>query len=244
VEKTYIVEVDGRVGHDDIEKIKRGMRIGAPRRGAAPSGPPRGVKLERFKVKLIGRERGRTILELSISEGKNREIRRVMAWIGHVVRDLNRVSIAEKLTIKGLEVGKFRPLTDKEVKWLYHASSKEFHDEQRSATQAWYEAKEMDKERKRLEREEAEAALKKPVERTPEERADKRWKEYKERPVRKGKKPFVPPSGRNAGKALGGNFIGKKRAEKESTTPDAPLEDVKREVRSSHPLGDAAKSDE
>ena len=242
VEKTYIVEVDGRVSHEDIEKIKRGMRIAPTHRG----GPQRPVKLDRFKVKLLGRERGRTILELQISEGKNREIRRVMAWIGHVVRDLNRVAIAEKVTIKGLEVGKYRPLTEREVKWLYHASSKEFHEEQRSATQAWYEAKEMEKERKRLAREEAEAAAAKPVQRTQEEREQKRWKEFKERPVRKGKKPFVPPSGRNAGKALGGNFIGRKRVEKEDKVKNAEshVEQPKGEVRTSHPLGDAAQSDE
>jgi 23S rRNA pseudouridine2605 synthase len=240
VEKTYIVEVDGRVGHDDLEKIKRGMYIGPDKRNPND----RGRRTERFKVKLLGRERGRTILELTISEGKNREIRRVMAWIGHVVRDLNRVAIAGKVTIKGLEIGKYRPLTDKEVKWLYHASSKEFHDEQRNATQAWYEAKEMEKERKRLEREQAEAAAK-PVQRSAEERQEKRWKEFQDRPARKGKKPFVPPSGRNAGKALGGNFIGRKRAEREAAqSPAAHIEKLKREVRTSHPLGDAAQTDE
>lgn len=240
VEKTYIVEVDGRVGHGELEKIKRGMWLGPEHRGQQGA-----VKTERFKLKLVGRERGRTILEVTISEGKNREIRRVMARIGHVVRDLNRVAIAGKLTIKGLEVGKYRPLTEKEVKWLYHASSKEFHDEQRSATQAWYEAKEMEKERKRLAREQAEAASAKPLQRTPAERQEKRWKEFKERPVRKGKKPFVPPSGRNAGKALGGNFIGRKRAEREATQPPvAHVEQIKREVRTNHPLGDAAQADE
>ena len=241
VEKTYIVEVDGRVGHDDLEKIKRGMYVGPDKRKPKE----RGHRTERFKVKLIGRERGRTILELTISEGKNREIRRVMAWIGHVVRDLNRVAIGEKVTIKGLEIGKFRPLTDKEVKWLYHASSKEFHDQERSETQAWYEAKEMEKERKRLAKEQAEAAIAKPVQRTAAEKQEKRWKEFKERPERKGKKPFVPPTGRNAGKALGGNFLGRKRAEREATDTTADhTEQPKHDVRTSHPLGDAAQSDE
>src|SRR5271170_3516888 len=51
VEKTYIVEVDGRVGHDDLEKIKRGMWIGTERGERA--GGPRRAKSERFKVKLV-----------------------------------------------------------------------------------------------------------------------------------------------------------------------------------------------
>jgi pseudouridine synthase len=243
VEKTYIVEVDGRIGHDEIEKIKRGVWLG-PDRPRGDGGPASAVKSERFKIKLIGRERGRTILEINVAEGKNREIRRVMARIGHVVRDMNRVSIAEKITIQNLKVGGYRPLTEKEVKWLYHASSKEFHSEKRAATQAWFEAKEMEKERKRLAAEEKEQAARKPEAAEPA-----KAKEFRERPVRKGKKPFVPPTGRNAGKALGGNFIGRIRAEKDqrrsagrSESPET--ESPESSPRPSHPLGDAATSDE
>jgi pseudouridine synthase len=250
VEKTYIVEVDGRIGHDEIEKIKRGVWLGPDRPGAVSKKPGgNAVKSERFKIKLIGRERGRTILEINVAEGKNREIRRVMARIGHVVRDMNRVTIAEKITLQGLKVGAYRPLTDKEVKWLYHASSKEFHGEKRAATQAWFEAKEMEKERKRLAAEEKEKAARKPEPAKP--RAEK---EFRERPVRKGKKPFVPPTGRNAGKPLGGNFIGRMRAEKDerrsaraaqsSDIETSDIETSESSPRASHPLGDAAKSDE
>lgn len=253
VEKVYIVEVDGRIGHDDLEKIKRGIWLGPDRpAGAGAEGKPRGaVKTERFKIKVLGRERGRTILELNVAEGKNREIRRVMARIGHVVRDLNRVSIAEKLTTKGLDPGEFRPLTEKEVKWLYHASSKEYHGEQQAETQAWYEAKEMEKERKRLEKEAAAVKLKPPAPKSSLTAEEKRFKKFQERPVRKGKKPFVPPTGRNAGRALGGNFIGKQRLEREANKPMEmeAAESVEREIPSSpskrvHPLGDAATSDE
>ena len=81
--------------------------------------------------------------------------------------------------------------------------------------------------------------------------------EFRPRPERKGKKPFVPPPGRNAGKALGGNFIGKQRLEREqriakrtepgdrATPPpheDAPA--IKSEIRAAHPLGDAARADD
>jgi pseudouridine synthase len=238
IEKTYIVEVDGRVGHDDLEKIKRGMWLGPER----PSVGKGAVRTERFKVKLVGRERGRTILELKISEGKNREIRRVMARLGHTVRDLNRVAIAEKVTTRNLEVGKFRPLTPQEVKWLYKASSPEFHTQQRSATQAWYEAKEMEKERKRLEKEAAEPKKPGPRAKSAGSHTPRPEKEFRPRPERKGKKPFVPPTGRNAGKPLGGNFIGRQRLEREShSTPGAP---PPRTPPASHPLGDAARSDE
>ncbi len=264
VEKTYIVEVDGRIGHEDLEKIKRGMWLGPDRPKGTSGGSGGGhgaVKTERFKIKIVGRERGRTIMELNVAEGKNREIRRVMARIGHVVRDLNRVAIAEKLTTKNLDPGEFRPLTEKEVKWLYRASSPEYHGEQKADTQAWYEAKEMEKERKRLEKEAQEAKLKPPVKKGEEGKPkmtseEKRFKKFLERPERKGKKPFVPPTGRNAGIPQGGNFIGRKRMEKESYRPaesereqehagdhegEAPAKPISKRA---HPLGDAAGSDE
>jgi 23S rRNA pseudouridine2605 synthase len=218
IEKTYIVEVEGRLGPADIEKLKRGMWLGpdvrdrrAPSASATGGQGPRGIKTDPFRIKVIGRERGRTLLEVGLSEGKNCEIRRVMARLGHQVRDLNRVAIARKVTTKGLPVGAYRPLTEAEVQWLYKASSPDFHAARQASTQAWYEAKEMAKERKRLARE---------VDETPSsaapavaERPAERRKEP--RPERKGRKPFVPPSGRNAGVPLGGNLIGRRRLERE-----------------------------
>jgi 23S rRNA pseudouridine2605 synthase len=261
IEKTYIVEVDGRLGPAEIEKVKGGIWLG-PHRGRQSGGQPgqdtragRGAKTDRFHVKIIGRERGRTIMEVKLSEAQNREIRRVMARIGHNVRDLNRVAIAGKVTIKGLEVGKFRPLTEAEVKWLLKASSPEFHAAQKNSTQAWYEAKEMEKERKRLARE-GEAA---PAPKPPVVEAKPR-KELRERPVRKGRKPFVPPSGRNAGKILGGDFRGRKRLQAEQQpeldspeldgaeldTPafDTPKGQPSKGDRPAHPLGDSAHADD
>ena len=246
IEKTYIIEVDGRIGHDDIEKIKHGIWLG-PESGQGEGA----VKTEKFRIKLIGRERGRTIMEVRLSEAKNREIRRVMARLGHVVRDLNRVAIAGKITTQGLMPGEFRPLKPQEVKWLFYASSPEFHNEKRSSTQQWYEQKEMEKERKRLAAEPP--VVKKPVpQMKPAKSAiPKRLRELPERPVRKGRKPFIPPTGRNAGVALGGNYIGRKRLETEKRmTPkpqqEAPMpeQELPPMPKAAHPLGKAAKSDE
>ncbi len=253
VEKTYIVEVEGRLSPEDLEKIKAGVWL-APERGAAPG--KTATKSERFRAKIVGRERGRTILEIKSSEGKNREIRRVMARIGHMVRDLNRVAIAGKITTRGLEPGELRELTEQEVKWLYYASSQEFHDKERNSTQEWYEQKEMEKERKRI-AVEGETQAEKTVKPSKEGDGSKRAKrEFRERPKYKGKKPFVPPSGRNAGKALGGNPIGRRRFEADQQddlldAPDTPhasdiqaAPDAKPRKKIAHPLGDLAKDDE
>jgi pseudouridine synthase len=240
VEKTYIVEVDGRVDHAAIEKLKRGIWLGPERPRAA--GAHGALKSDAFRVKLIGRERGWTILELKLSEGRNREIRRVLARLGYQVRDLNRVAIAGKITIKGLDVGAFRPLTEAEVKWLYYASSPEYQDKERAATQAWYEKKEMEKERKRLAAA-AEAAAQAPRAKTPEPPPENR----RPRPERKGRKPFIPPSGRNAGIPLGGNLAGKRRLEREThdhDRPETPTHDQAPSDLPHHPLGHDAISDE
>ena len=241
IEKTYIVEVDGRLGPAEIEKIKRGIWLGPERPGGQGA-----VKTDRFHVRLIGRERGRTIIEVKLSEAKNREIRRVMARIGHNVRDLNRVAIAGRLTIKGLDVGEFRPLTEAEIQWLFRASSPEFHAQQKNSTQAWYEAKEMEKERKRLAREAD--APKRPAE-PAQSKNENQQSKIRERPVRKGRKPFVPPTGRNAGKMLGGDFRGRKRLQVQQEQQPSPpahedIDSIRSEIRAIHPLGDQAQSDD
>jgi hypothetical protein len=215
------------------------------------------MKTEGVRVKLVGRERGRTILELKLTEAKNSDIRRVMARIGHTVRDLNRVAIAGKITLKGLDVGEHRPLTPAEVKWLYHASTPEFHGQKQAATQQWYEAKEMEKERKRLaaEEKEPEMAVEPPARPvgTPHGNAGasqrktdglKAKPERRERPERKGKKPFVPPSGRNAGKSLGGNYLGRKRLQETMLDADDAPTATESEFHAEHPLGDAAHADD
>ncbi len=243
IEKTYIVEADGRIGHGDLEKIKRGIWLGPNRPGPGAQGA---VKTEGFKIKLIGRETGggggggRTLLEVRISEAKGSEIRRVMARLGHTVRDLNRVAIAGKITTKGLEVGKFRTLTEAEIKWLFKASSSEFHTEQKTATQAWYEAKEMEKERKRLEREAPEPVKKK----LPASASQPKLKEFRPRPERKGKKPFIPKTGRNAGKPLGGNFAGRQRLEREARNSSSSESHIASESVHEHPLGENVHSEE
>jgi len=241
VEKTYVVEVDGRVGHEDLERIKRGVWLG-PRRAGPPAHDggraPAAHKTESFRLKLIGRERGRTLLELHLSESKNSDIRRVMARFGHQVRDLSRVAIAEKITLKGLDSGEYRPLSPKEVEWLFHASSPDFHAKEQAATQAWYEQKEMEKERKRLTREAAEAPAKRVAAPVPSKIEPPKSKTPRPRPQHKGKKPFIPPTGRNAGKPIGGNKIGRQQLLQEEMLRDEESSSFE------HPLGKEARDED
>ena len=143
VEKRYIVTVDGRMSAGALEKIRKGAWLG-------PAGSGKAVRTEGLKIKLISSDRQFTTLEVRLAEGRNREISRILARAGYRVRDLCRVAIADKLTIKGLSPGEYRLLTDAEVAWLRHASSREYQQSRRAATQQWFERKEMEKERRRL----------------------------------------------------------------------------------------------
>jgi 23S rRNA pseudouridine2605 synthase len=143
VEKLYIVTVDGKMSAAAIDKIRKGAWLG-------PAGRGKAVRTAGLKIKLISSDRQFTTLEVRLAEARNREIRRVLARVGFRVRDLCRAAIAQKLTIKGLSPGEFRFLSEAEVAWLRYASSREYHEQQRNASQRWFERKELDKERRRI----------------------------------------------------------------------------------------------
>lgn len=99
--KTYVVEAAGRVGGEVIEKLKSGLWMAGGRtRGAG--------------VKVLHRGPKRTLLEVRLGEGRNRQVRRMLAKLGHTVRRLKRVAIGP-ITDRGLKIGHCRTLTHEEV---------------------------------------------------------------------------------------------------------------------------------
>ncbi|MFW6146575.1 MAG: pseudouridine synthase [Planctomycetota bacterium] len=109
--KTYVVEVDGAVAGDDIEKLKRGVHLDGKRTGGAG-------------VKVLRRHATRTLLEVKLTEGRNREIRRILARLKHKVRALRRTAIGP-ITDRGIKTGNSRPLKPKEVAALKRATRTE-----------------------------------------------------------------------------------------------------------------------
>ena len=104
VPKTYAVTVDGRVEADELEKIKRGVYLDRRRSRSA-------------QVKVLRRSPERTLLEITLREGRNREIRRILLRLGHKVRRLKRVAIGP-ITDFGLKIGHVRSLSGREVAYL------------------------------------------------------------------------------------------------------------------------------
>lgn len=111
VVKTYVVEVDAKVEGDAIEQLKKGLYLdGRKTAGAA--------------VKVLRRNVSRTLLEVRLREGRNREIRRMLARLGYKVRSLRRVAIGP-VTDRGIKTGKYRLLSPAEVRTLLKAATQE-----------------------------------------------------------------------------------------------------------------------
>ena len=108
VAKTYIAEVAGSVSGADIEKLQKGMYL------------PQG-KASVSRVKILRRGPKQSLLEITLQEGRNRQIKVMLRRLGHTVKQLTRVKIG-KLILKGLGVGKYRVLTAVEVKALQRLS--------------------------------------------------------------------------------------------------------------------------
>jgi 23S rRNA pseudouridine2605 synthase len=124
VTKRYFVNVDGRLTEADAEKLRKGLYLAHK---GKPSGAGAHLRLAAAAVvKILGHEtdrtRGdRTSLSITLKEGQNREVRRIMARLGHKVRKLQRVAIGP-VKLKGLALGQWRMLTATEVNMLYKAA--------------------------------------------------------------------------------------------------------------------------
>jgi len=105
VPKTYRVEIRGCPGDGDLEQLRAGVRLSEGR--TAPA-----------RIKMVHRQRDKAILEITLREGRNREIRRMLAKRGFKVRRLTRVQMG-RLSIRKLPTGAFRPLTRAEVNGLH-----------------------------------------------------------------------------------------------------------------------------
>ena len=104
VRKKYVAMVDGRVESEMLYKFTRGIFHD-------------GEKLKAEKAHLISSGKVRSVVELELSEGKNREVRRLFESEGRTVKRLERVQIG-KIKLAELKPGKWRTLTEPEIKSL------------------------------------------------------------------------------------------------------------------------------
>ena len=111
VPKTYAVLVRGRVDKDALKKVRGGVWLSEGRTRGGD------VRIERMS-------RDRTYLKVTLREGKNREIRRVFARLGHNVLSLKRTRIGA-LSLHRLRPGGHRFLRPEEVHALVGLASRD-----------------------------------------------------------------------------------------------------------------------
>ena len=104
VEKTYRAKVFGTPTTIEMSMFRRGLVI-------------EGKKTAPAKISIVESQTKMCVVDISITEGRNRQVRKMCSAIKHPVSTLKRTAIGE-IELGDLSIGKFRYLTDKEVKYL------------------------------------------------------------------------------------------------------------------------------
>lgn len=107
IDKTYVAKINGILTIADIMALKKGVMIDNFKTFPA-----------KVKVRKIDNKNKHSIVEITIHEGKNHQVKRMFESLGYEVLKLKRERIAF-LTLKGLTSGDYRMLTPKEVNQLY-----------------------------------------------------------------------------------------------------------------------------
>ena len=102
--KTYRALVKGVVSDEKARKLRNGVDIGGYVTGKA-------------KVKIIKGSQSSTLVEITIYEGKNRQVRKMFASVGNPVQELERVAIGN-IRLGHLRPGHYRKLTREEIEHL------------------------------------------------------------------------------------------------------------------------------
>ena len=109
VDKFYVVKVKGIVTSDEVKKLKNGVIIDGKK-----------IYPSRVKLKKINKKNCTSIIEITIHDGINHEVKRLMESINHEVLKLKREAIMF-IGLGNLKSGEKRSLTPKEVKQIYNA---------------------------------------------------------------------------------------------------------------------------
>ncbi len=118
VPKTYLVTVKGQIEDDAAEAIAEGIYL-ADRKAGRTVGASRTARVE---VRLVSRQRDRTTLELTLREGRNRQVRRLLAAVGYPVKKLERIGMGP-LRLKGIAPGQWRELDRHELRAIKRAAA-------------------------------------------------------------------------------------------------------------------------
>ncbi len=104
IPKTYMAKIEGTLTEKDLNPIRSGVELD-------------GVLTKKCKAHIVETNKAYTKVHITITEGRNRQVRRMFEAIGRNVALLRRVSIGQ-LKLTGLDRGQIRPLTEQEILYL------------------------------------------------------------------------------------------------------------------------------
>ena len=104
IPKTYLVRIEGQIEENNLAKLRAGVVID-------------GKKTKKSNIKVIEEHKEFTKMHVTITEGRNREIRKMFETVGKNVVFLKRIKIGD-LVLHGLDRGECRKLTPEEVEYL------------------------------------------------------------------------------------------------------------------------------
>lgn len=104
INKTYIAKVIGTPTENELDAFRKGLVI-------------EDYKTAPAQIEIIKKEGQYSSIKIIIQEGRNRQVRKMCAAIGHPVAALKRVATG-KLFLGNLEKGKYRFLTEEEIRYL------------------------------------------------------------------------------------------------------------------------------
>ena len=104
IPKTYLVRIEGSIGEQQLNKLRSGVELD-------------GKLTKRCKIKVVETDKEYTKLHITITEGRNRQVRRMFEMVGKEVVFLKRIRIGE-LSLGSLDRGKVRKLTPEEIFYL------------------------------------------------------------------------------------------------------------------------------
>lgn len=107
IEKVYVAKIEGILTGKEINKLKNGVVIDGRKTSKA-----------KVKVRKVDKKNQTSIVEITIHEGRNHQVKKMFERVGHTVLKLKRERFAF-LDLKGLRSGEYRYLNIKEVKKLY-----------------------------------------------------------------------------------------------------------------------------
>ena len=117
VPKTYRATVKGRLTEEHAKEMERGIVL-AERRDGNTVGVRRTGQVD---IRVVFVEPDSTVLDVTIREGQNRQVRRMLAAVGHPVKKLERIAMGP-LKLSGVPRGGWRELTRHEVRALKQAA--------------------------------------------------------------------------------------------------------------------------